>query len=246
MYLHADVVTVNGVAVIAVADRETAGNLKVIRDYAIDVVGFYNSLLGFYPHPYIVIIPGAEPPTGGCPVDTGVIRIHGLGALADKSPNYWKWLVAHEVAHMYWGYYVRDAEKTGWSQLGWLTIGLGMYLDKQFIEARSIDYRVHDSLVAAFRKAEKDGLEVAFGKTDNEIRRMSFDYNTIVIHGRSFAIVEEIEMHIGKTVFDQVFRAVLQDYAYKEISFPLLREFIFKSTGKDIGFIVKEYADMGV
>lgn len=64
-----------------------------------------------------------------------------------------------------------------------------MYLDKQFIEARSIDYRVHDSLVAAFRKAEKDGLEVAFGKTDDEIRGTSVDYNTIVLHGRSYDLV---------------------------------------------------------
>lgn len=161
--------------------------------------------------------------------------------MSEKSADYWKWITAHEIAHMYWGFYVRDGEKTSWSQLGWLTLGLGLYLDRQFVEEKDLNFRIHENLVAAFREAEKEGLPVSLKMAENEIRNMSFDYNTVVLHGRSFYIIDSIAEYIGRSKFDAVLKEVLIEYAHREISFPLFREFITTRTEKDIGFLVGEY-----
>lgn len=63
--LNAEIATVDGVAIVVVSDLETTEGIKTIRDYAVEVLGFYTSLLGFYPHHHLVIIPGDDFPKGG-------------------------------------------------------------------------------------------------------------------------------------------------------------------------------------
>ncbi len=232
-----------GVNVLAIADPDTIDNLTVIQGYAAEVIDFYNSLLGFYPHQYLVIIPGSNTPDGGYPADTGLIAIHGANDLSKMTPDYWRWITAHEIAHMYWGFYVYDAERTTNNPLSWLTLGLGLYLDKKFVEQKNLSYSFHYDQVEAYRKAKMAGLPVAFGKDENEIGRMDFDYNTVVLHGRSYSIIEEIATLIGREKYDLVFRDTLKEYAHKPISFPLFRKFVMERTKIDIGSFVEEYMD---
>jgi len=76
-----------------------------------------------------MIIPGDSDCDGGYPVKKGVIAIHGLQKFNHKTESWWRWIVAHEIAHMYFGYYVLDMHREPGSKLGWLTKGLGLYLD---------------------------------------------------------------------------------------------------------------------
>ena len=103
MSLHAEVVTESDVAVVIAADEHLIESLRTIRKHAIDAIRFYVSLFGFYPHRYLVLLPGTEAPTGGYPVDIGIVKIHGLDAMSEMTPDYLAWITAHEIAHMYWG-----------------------------------------------------------------------------------------------------------------------------------------------
>lgn len=77
--------------------------------------------------------------------------------------------------------------------------------------------------------------------TEEEIEQMDFDYNTVVLHGRSYSVIEEIAEFVGRERFDLILKDILSEYAHKSISFPLFSKFIAERTGIDIGYFVEEY-----
>ena len=236
---EAEVKIEHGVAIIIVGNEDHIKGLRVVQSHAVDAIGFYCSLLGFYPHTHLLILAGADAPYGGYPVGAGVIKIHGVNDLSSKPTDWWAWITSHEIGHMYWGYHVLDADRTKADQLGWLTIGLGLYADRLYVEARSLDCLFHSNQVAAFERALEEGRPTQFGLSKGEMEK-DFDYNTVVRHGRAYSVIRSIAETTGKEVFIQILQDLLAEYEEKELSYDDLRSIVARRTVCPLKSFVEE------
>ena len=129
---EADAGDVHVRAVFTAAGRPCA---ELLLRTAVDVIGFYRQQFGFYPQSSLTIVPGMDYPAGGYPPATGLVVIHGQERLAERPEGFWRWIVAHEIGHMYWSNYVLGQ---GEDPLTWLMIGLGIHADREYRKAHGI------------------------------------------------------------------------------------------------------------
>ncbi|QSX06453.1 hypothetical protein JYG23_03055 [Sedimentibacter sp. zth1] len=99
---------------------------KGVIDTAIEAAMFYHELLGFYPCNSFTAVPGAEYYVGGCPIATGMVHLHGMQR-TKNSFDYDNCIVAHEIAHQYFG------DTYDYKSPSWVWLGLGLSLDYEFM-----------------------------------------------------------------------------------------------------------------
>ena len=227
---HTKVGTHHDVTVIALSEADVATIMDTIHGHALDVIQFYSEQLGFYPHKYLVLVPGEDRPTGGFPLDKGIVAIHHLKEPAAKEPDYWRWITAHEIAHMYWGYHVLESE-VKLAQLGWLTIGLGLYLDKWYVDERRIAERFHDEIVRSYLDLREPPERTSFNIDLHTANGFDFDYNTVILHGKSYHLVQRLEQTIGREQFRRIYRSMVRAFAGRKISWSSLLEFVSAESG---------------
>ncbi|MFC1525411.1 hypothetical protein ACFL6X_01215 [Candidatus Latescibacterota bacterium] len=203
-------------------------------------MSFYRSLFGLYPHQHLVILPGADSPKGGYPVGQGVVKIHGLNVIDQRPEAWWKWIAAHEVGHMYWGFHVLDADRTSSDQLGWLTIGLGLYTDRLYAVAKGVGCQFHENRPKALEEARTAGKVVRLGLSEAEYGELDFDYNTVVRHGRAYCVVKQVAEIVGADPFAEILSDLQGDFANRELSYEGFRRFVEEKSGERLPSIVPE------
>jgi tetratricopeptide (TPR) repeat protein len=126
---------VDGVLITPVFTEKGSKAAAVCLETAADAVHYYREWLGFYPFPFLTIIPSQASRMGGYPVGTGIVAIHGLETYADgEPPLHWQHITSHEIGHQYWGEWVLDADNPGW-----LWIAMGIFADSEFMTVRGFD-----------------------------------------------------------------------------------------------------------
>jgi hypothetical protein len=73
---------------------------------AVDAIGYYQGRFGYYPQNSLTIVPGGDYPAGGYPVATAMVVVHGQERMKEKPDDWWRWITAHEIGHMYWSEHV--------------------------------------------------------------------------------------------------------------------------------------------
>ena len=211
---------VRGIQVKSYYISETEKWGSVLLENACDVLDFYCSEFGFYPHRCLSVVPGRKEFTGGYPVATNLVAIHDLDKLGDKALEFSKWITAHEIGHMYWGHYVLSREA-----LDWLMIGLGIYMDRHYSEARGLSldrYRRGGKLLFSFIERYLDGVRKGYDTTivqpPEKIARAGFDWNNIVVHGKGYAVISMLEQLLGRETFRKIHDEALRRYAFREMS----------------------------
>ncbi len=185
---------------------------ELLLKTAVDVINFYRREFGFYPHTSLSIIPGMDNPAGGYPVSTAMVVIHGQKRLAERPEAFWRWITAHEIGHQYWGEHVL-AE--GSSSLSWLMIGLGIHADREFRRARGIT--TVGALEANYVNGVKQGFDTTMDITDEQENAIKWDFNNVVIHGKSAAMLNALESVLGPPAFKQLYLRCLKDYAGRRL-----------------------------
>jgi len=211
--------TIDGINVTSISPTSTRDYMDILHSYAEDVIRFYTETVGLYPHKYLKIIPGSKDCDGGYPVETGVIAIHRIETFNHKPESCWKWIVAHEIAHMYFGYYVLEKDREPDSKLGWITKGLGLYLDSLFMRDIVDCLKYHQEYIQKFLDAKKKGVNTSFFLRPDEIAQLNFDYNDVVMHGRAYCVISEIEKIVGPKKFKKIVIGLIKDFENREIGF---------------------------
>jgi tetratricopeptide (TPR) repeat protein len=191
--------------------RDTA---KVLLDTAVESINFYRKFFGFYPYTTLSIVPGIDAPVGGYPIATSLVAVHGQERFAERPAIHWQWIAAHEIGHMYWGEYVLD--KSG--SLGWLSIGLGIFTDREYVIARGLSLEKHQELMARYTEAVRDNLDTTVDITPDKINEMEMDFNTVVTHGKGYSIISALAFLLGKETFTKILRRCLREFAGRRLS----------------------------
>jgi tetratricopeptide (TPR) repeat protein len=215
----------------------------LLLETAVDVVDYYHSEFGFYPYPFLTIVPGVDRVTGAVPLATGLVAIHGEEQFAEARPDHFRWITAHEIGHQYWGECVADDDPAG----GWLWLGLGLYMDREYTRARELedvafgreDHRAH--FFGSYLSGVTHGVDTTIARPPEEIAQVDFDYSKVVRHGKGFAAISALESVLGRQTFRRVYGACLQRYRGKRLGAVEFQRFCEAATGQDLDWFFSQW-----
>jgi hypothetical protein len=210
---------------------------QLVLQTAVDVIGFYRKRFGFYPHRSLTIIPGMDYPAGGYPVATALVAIHGEEQMDKKPETHFRWITAHEIGHMYWSQYVLAQ---GEDDLDWLMIGLGIFADREYPRARGIVAPIGD-LPAGYVSGMQDGLDTTMDISNGQQELIEWDFNNVVEHGKSSAMMDALESTIGAPVFDRAYRRALREFHGRRMGWRDFERICEEESGEDLGWFFESW-----
>jgi hypothetical protein len=183
---------------------------KRMLDAAADVIAFYRSEYGKYPGDHLEII---------CPGSL-TDRAHGSSAtchgitvwLHSHLEDQYRWLIAHEVAHQYFGTSIGIAR----DEIAWASIGIGMTMDHDYMVQRGLD-------VAATRKTMRwFYLEAVRRGYDTKLSQpvegpmmaaapWSSGWNMSLMHGKAYEVCTMLRDLLGKDKYRAIIRKILDE-----------------------------------
>jgi len=200
---------------------------------AVDVVNFYRQRFGFYPQPSLTILPGASRPMGGYPFATAMVVVHGQEVMPERPESHWRWITAHEIGHQYWSEHVLAKEPE--QGLGWLMIGLGIWMDREYSRARGLT-EIHPRDLDSYADAVRKGHNTTVELPPEQLRELKFDYNTQVTHNKGFGIVSALAAILGRETFDRIHARCLREYASRRLGSADFRRMAEEESGQDLGW----------
>lgn len=226
---------------VLVTALHTAAGAKcahLLLQTAVDVIGFYRQRFGFYPQRSLTIIPGMDYPAGGYPVATAVVAIHGQEQMEKKPEDHFRWITAHEIGHMYWSQYVLAQ---GANNLDWLMIGLGIHADREYRRARGI-LAPTGNLPSRYVSGMKEGLDTTMDLTSEQEELIDWDFNNVVQHGKSSAMMDALESAIGVPALDRAYRRSLHEFYGRRMNWRDFEKICEEESGEDLGWFFESWA----
>lgn len=202
----------------------------VMADYAVDVVAFYRQLFGFYPHPGVVMLPGASHSGGGYSPASGFTLFH------NNTGEYVRWIVAHEIAHQYWSF---DTVIDDGDYFHWPGLALGIYTDQLYMAQRAkLRYGT-----GQYRDAVSQGFDTTIRRTLRQMKANRFDWNNIIGHQKAYAVVRMLADMLGTDRFLQFLQALLDRYRYQLLSFDDFQAAAETAAGQKLDWFFHDWVD---
>jgi tetratricopeptide (TPR) repeat protein len=184
------------------------------------------------------IVPGMDSPAGGYLLATGISVIHGMGRMTERPELHWRWITAHEIGHQYWGSQVMEKDDPGW-----LWIGLGIYMDREYCRARNLGTDKHRELVARYLQGIRQGLDTTVNRSQEEQQQIKFDFNNVVTHGKGFAIVSTLDCLLGKDTFQRVHKRCLSEFAGRRMGLSEFQAVCEQESGQDLAWFFDQWVN---
>jgi hypothetical protein len=209
-----------------------------IMNYAKDVIEFYVDTLGFYPQDQISLIPGETGnASGGWPIFPNIVAIHRGGLKRSNADSHAQWIIAHEIGHQYWGFnYILDP--TNYPQ--WFGISMGLYTDRLYVFSRKID-QSYDFWYSDYIEGVKNGYNTTIMQLVDTLNKKNFNWNSIIMHGKSFVILRMLAKETGENKFYEIFQYCLKNYKGINVTLDLFQKTCEKVTKKDLEWFFNQW-----
>jgi hypothetical protein len=181
-----------------------------ILDAAAEAIGFFQKEYGEFPAEHLEII---------CP-GTMTGNAHGSSAtcngitlwLHSRFAEQYQWLIAHEVAHQYFGYSIGIDRR----EIAWAPIGLGMTMDHEFMVQRGLDETSSRKMMRWFYlEAHRRGFDTTLSQPVEKPMRepppWSSGWNMSLMHGKAYEVCTMLEGVLGKDNFRQMIRKIVTE-----------------------------------
>lgn len=221
---------VDGVLITSVFTEKGAKAAAVCLETAADAVRFYRNWLGFYPFPFLTIIPGGSGRWGGYPVATGIVAIHGLETYVDgESPQHWQHITSHEIGHQYWGEWVMDPDDPAW-----LWIAMGIFADTEFMTTRGFDPRRRARWMGNYLNSIPMHYDTTLDIPPAQVRRIRFDHNNTVIHSKGPAAIFALDSILGRDLFLRIYKKCLREYGGRRLGWREFQKVCETESGRNL------------
>lgn len=212
--------------------------VELILETAVNVINFYRDRFGFYPGKSLSIIPGMDYPAGGYPTATNLIIIHGQERKDEAEDLHWKWITAHEIGHQYWFEYVMPQNRY---EIGWLCIGLGIYVDREYTRAAGLARDKHLGFLGQYCGGAREGIDTRADVYGEHVDDLDFDYNNIVIHGKGFSIISTLDRLLGAETFDRIHSRCLAEFGGRRITDHEFQTVCEEESGQDLDWFFDQW-----
>ncbi|MBI5388290.1 MAG: hypothetical protein HZA90_26800 [Verrucomicrobia bacterium] len=149
-------------------------------------------------------------------------RAHGSSAacnlitifLGGQFEKQYRFLVAHEVAHQYFGTQVGFHR----ADIHWIPVGLGMTMDEHYAQARGLDATFGRKIMREFYfMAERMGFDTTLSQPVEPAMQApppwSFGWNMSLAHGKAYAVCAMLRDLLGAEKFQAVLRELITQRA---------------------------------
>jgi tetratricopeptide (TPR) repeat protein len=222
----------DGVLITAYFTDKGAQAAAVCLETAADAVRFYKEWLGFYPFPFLNIIPGGEGRWGGYPVATGIVAIHGLETYVDgEPPRHWQHITSHEIGHQYWGEWVLDADTPAWT---W--IAMGIFADTEYMTVRGFDPDRRAGWMGNYVNAVPRHYDMTLDAPPGRDEAVRFDFNNIVVHSKGPAAIFALDAVLGREAFLRFYKRCLGDFGGRRLGWRNLQAIAEAESGQNLAW----------
>jgi tetratricopeptide (TPR) repeat protein len=226
-----------GVEISALFTEKGRACARHCLDAAADIVPFYRSWLGVYPHRSLVILPGGDQPMGGYPYASGMVVIHGQETFdpdkGERSRNWWTWITAHEIGHQYWGEFVMSADVTSHYTDAWLMIGLGICADKAYMLGTGRGWDRHRGFLDGYLAGARAGNSL--------VKLQRYDRNNVLIHGKGFTVLSALETALGAPAFDRLYRRAVREFAGRRLGWKEFQRLAEGESGQGLDWFFEDW-----
>ncbi|HUV04876.1 MAG TPA: M1 family aminopeptidase [Armatimonadota bacterium] len=210
---------------------------KVCFETAVDAIAFYKQRFGFYPFRFLYFVPGVPGrPMGGYPVATGIVVIHGFDAFEKRDLLHWQWITAHEIGHQFWGEWVLDPDNPGW-----LWIGMGIFADREYINARGLSLARHEGLMKRYIDGVMERNDTTMDIPPAQADKIEYDWNNVTVHGKGFSVISALDAALGREAFERVYRRCLHDYGGRRLGWREFSRVCEEESGENLGWFFEQW-----
>ncbi len=222
----------DGVLITSYFTDKGAKAAAICLETAADAVHFYKDWLGFYPFPFLNIIPGGAGRWGGYPVATGIVAIHGLETYVDgESPRHWQHITSHEIGHQYWGEWVLDADAPAWT---W--IAMGIFADTEFMTVRGFDPDRRAGWMGNYINAIPRHYDMTLDAPPGRDEAVRFDFNNTVVHSKGPAAIFALDSVLGRDAFLRIYKHCLRDFGGRRLGWRALQAVAEAESGQNLAW----------
>jgi hypothetical protein len=201
-----------GVPVVAFYHPQYAEQFSTVIERTIEAASWYKKTYGFFPLEQVGIIQGHPSWGGGYPLPN-MFAVH-LGNLDDERIT---WITAHELGHYYWGYTVLGEN----TNMGWLQLALGIWADQLYLAERKgvsmLEQWRRGLSITRYLEAVVANHEQRLGLMKEEEQRLSFDYNSLIRHGKAATGLYLQSLLVGPERFLDLERQLLEAYRHRPL-----------------------------
>ncbi|MEN6561798.1 MAG: hypothetical protein ABFD52_13590 [Acidobacteriota bacterium] len=222
----------DGVLITSYFTDKGAKAAAICLETAVDAVHFYKDWLGFYPFPFLNIVPGGEGRWGGYPFATGIVAIHGLETYVEgESPRHWQHITSHEIGHQYWGEWVLDADAPAWT---W--IAMGIFADTEFMTVRGFDPDRRAGWMQNYIDAIPMHYDMTLDAPAGRDEAVRFDFNNIVVHSKGPAAIFALDSVLGREAFLRSYKRCLADFGGRRLGWRALQAAAEAESGQSLAW----------
>jgi hypothetical protein len=211
-------------------------------DAAADALRFYNERFGVYPAREIDLV--QTDPSGALGIAwAGLLFLDGpalLGTFGVSDPEGLATVVAHEVAHLWWGILVGgDSNKHGYIQEGLATVSALLSINEAFgpdAAGAQLDAWVTGPALELLAAGDAV-VDVPVAEGDNQTIRSAAAY------GKGSLGFFAIRQAIGRDAFETALHDLATDYAWGEMTPDQLREGFERASGQDLAALWSHWFD---
>jgi hypothetical protein len=119
-------------------------------------------------------------------------------------------------------------------------IGMGIRMDQEYRRARGIGGGT-GALEANYGTGVMKGRDTTMDITVEQLDAVEWDFNNVVKHGKSIAMLNALESAIGSEAFDSLYRRVLREYAGKQLGWRELQRLAELDSGQDLNWFFESW-----
>jgi hypothetical protein len=206
---------------------------------ASDAVAFYQAEYGEYPSRHLDIVCPEAAGGHGSFACCHVIGIFIGGPLEER----YRWLIAHEVAHQYFGNLVNQRR----NEIYWVLIGLGMVMDRHYLIDHGLDGETHAMVMEFYPRVKSQGRDTSLSQTVESLYRAerpwSMQWNLALGHGKGFAVCALLEDLLGEERFKRVIKEILDKHAGGMVSAQDLVACCERVSGEELAWFVEDWIE---
>ncbi len=212
---------------------------------AVDALTYYNDHFGPYPAREIDLV--QTDPSGALGIAwAGLLFLDGpalLGTYGEYNPEGLATVVAHELAHLWWGILVGgDSNKHGYIQEGLATVSSILYLNDTLgaeVVGAELDAWVTGPALDLLQAGDAI-VDVPIAEGDDEALRSAATY------GKGSLGFLAIRQEIGAAAFTAALRDIATRYAWGEMTPEQLREAFERASDRDLDDLWRHWFDEAV
>lgn len=158
--------------------------------------------------------------------------------------NLYRWLIAHEVAHQYVGSLITEPRDT----VKWLTAGLGLVMDNQYLSDRGFNHPMFDWLLDLYPQVKKMGYDTTLTQsvsdlyTDEDLRWTKM-WNLALQHGKAFAVCMMLADLVGKERFLNIIGKIIKEKSGGTLYYPELIQSCEDVYGNSLSWFVDDWIE---